>query len=318
MILSLLFLVAGLAVVIVGANILVSGSSSIAKRLKISDMVIGLTIVSIGTSTPELAISVISAINGNTDIAVGNILGSNIANILLILGISAMVYPLTVQKNTQYKEIPLVVLAILLIGVTGNDIWFDGGPINVISRADGVVYLFFFIIFMYYTFQIAGAEDVGDEAIVPQPLWKSVMYIVLGVAGLYFGGKYFVEGAVTIARYLGMSDSLIGLTIVAVGTSIPELATSVVAAYKKNSDIAVGNIVGSNIINVFMILGITATIRPLPLSATTNVDITVALYASVLLFLATFVLHARKVTRAEGVIFTVSYLAYLVYLIMNN
>jgi len=318
MILSLLFLVAGLAVVIVGANILVSGSSSIAKRLKISDMVIGLTIVSIGTSTPELAISVISAINGNTDIAVGNILGSNIANILLILGISAMVYPLTVQKNTQYKEIPLVVLAILLIGVTGNDIWFDGGPINVISRADGVVYLFFFIIFMYYTFQIAGAEDVGDEAIVPQPLWKSLMYIVLGVAGLYFGGKYFVEGAVTIARYLGMSDSLIGLTIVAVGTSIPELATSVVAAYKKNSDIAVGNIVGSNIINVFMILGITATIRPLPLSATTNVDITVALYASVLLFLATFVLHARKVTRAEGVIFTVSYLAYLVYLIMNN
>ncbi len=312
---NILFLIGGLILVVFSANWLVNGASSIAKSFKIPDLVIGLTIVSIGTSTPELAISIISALNGNTDIAVGNILGSNISNILLILGLSAMVYPLTIQKNTQFKEIPLGILAILLIGIMGNDIFFDHGTNNVLTRIDGLVMLCFFVIFMYYTFQIAGNESSKAEEIKQQPLWKSVLLVIAGVAGLYFGGKYFVEGAVNIARLLGISDSVIGLTIVAVGTSLPELATSVVAAYKKNSDIAIGNVVGSNLINVFFILGLTATISPLPLNKFANIDISVAMLASLLLFFSTIAIGKREIKRIEGAIFTIIYIIYLVYLI---
>jgi len=314
---SLIILIGGLIVILLSANALVTGASSIAKRVNISDLVIGLTIVSIGTSAPEMAVSIISAINGNTDIAVGNILGSNIANILLILGLSAIVYPLVVKKNTQYKEIPFVILAVAIIGICGNDIFFDKGSVNVLNRIDGIVFLCFFIIFLYYTFQIASVDDIPDKQIKREPLWKSILYITLGITGLYFGGSFFIKGAVAIARFLGMSESVIGLTIVAIGTSLPELATSVVAAWKKNPDIAVGNVVGSNIINVFLILGITATIKPLPLSNTTNIDIAVAIIASLLLFLSTFVLHKRKITRIEGIIFISIYIIYLIYLITS-
>lgn len=312
---SILFLLGGLIVLIFGANALVSGASSIAKRLKISDMVIGLTIVSIGTSTPELAISIISALKGNTDLVVGNILGSNIANILLILGISAIVFPLAVQKNTQYKEIPLGILAIALIAFCGNDIFFDNSSSNIISRVDGIILLCFFLIFMYYTFQIATNTEFQDENIKYQPTWKSIIYIFLGVIGLYFGGKYFVDGAVEIAKYLGMSDKMIGLTIVAIGTSLPELVTSIIAASKKKPDIAVGNVIGSNILNVFLILGITAVIRPIPISTGVNIDIGVALLASLFLFLSTFMFGKRKITRIEGIIFLTTYLIYIFYLI---
>jgi len=313
---NILFLIGGLVVIIIGADALVNGASAIAKRLKIPDLVIGLTIVSIGTSTPELAISVISALKGNTDIAVGNIIGSNIGNILLILGLSAIVYPLAVQKNTQYKEIPLAVLAILAVSFLGNDIFFDGGTMNAITRIDGIILLLFFTIFMYYIFQIATTDDVSNVVIKHQPVWKSLLYIVLGILGLYFGGKYFVEGAIVVARYFGMSDALIGLTIVAIGTSLPELATSIVAAYKKNPDIAVGNVVGSNIINVFLILGITAVIKPLPLNPSSNIDIGVALLASMLLFISTFFMGKKLITRTEGVLFVLIYIVYLIYLIV--
>ncbi len=313
---SIVFLIGGLIVVLLGAHALVDGASSIAKRFQIPDLVIGLTIVSIGTSTPELAISVISALKGNSDIAVGNVLGSNIANILLILGLSAIVYPLTIQKNTQYKEIPLSILAVLLIGICGNDIFFDHGSVNMLSRIDGIVFLCFFIIFMYYTFQITSDKDVEVEHVKLQPNWKSILFVLLGMTALYFGGKYFVDGAIIIAHYFGMSDAVIGLTVVALGTSLPELATSLVAAYKKNSDIAIGNVVGSNILNVFLILGITATIKPLPLNSSANIDISMALFASLLLFLSTMVFHKRKITRGEGVVFVSTYVAYMVYLIV--
>jgi cation:H+ antiporter len=315
---SIVFLFGGLLVILLSANALVIGASSIAKRFNIPDLVIGLTIVSIGTSTPELAISVISVLKGNTDIAVGGVLGSNISNILLILGLSAIVFPLVVQNNTQYKEIPLGILAVALIGICGNDIILDNGSSNVLSRIDGIVLLCFFIIFIYYTFQIATKKDVETEQIKKQVMWKSVTFVILGIAGLFFGGNYFVEGAVIIARYFGMSDALIGLTIVAIGTSLPELATSIVAAYKKNPDIAVGNVVGSNILNVFLILGITATIKPLPLNPNANFDIAVALLASLLLFLSTFIIHKRKISRSEGVIFVIFYILYLAYLIINE
>jgi len=316
--LNILYLVGGLVVIILGANGLVSGASSLAKRLKIPDLVIGLTIVSIGTSAPELAISVISAISGNTDIAVGNIVGSNIVNILFILGVSAIIYPLTVQKNTQYKEIPLAVLAIVLVAIMGNDVFFDKAPQNMLTRIDGLVLLSFFIIFMYYTFQITTQDDAPAESIEQQPLWKSVLYVIIGVAGLFLGGKYFVEGAVAVARILGMSDAVIGLTIVAVGTSLPELATSVVAAFQKKSDIAIGNVVGSNIINVFLILGITATIRPLPLHPLANIDLMVAILAALFLFLATFVVGKREIKRVEGIFFVACYVFYLAFLIISN
>jgi cation:H+ antiporter len=315
---SIFFLVGGLTVILLSANALVGGASSLAKRFNISDLVIGLTIVSIGTSTPELAISVISAVKGNTDIAVGNVLGSNIANILLILGISAIVYPLTVQKNTQYKEIPLGLLAVVLIGFMGNDIFFDNADSNIISRIDGIVLLCFFIVFLYYIFQIATNNEAEPGKIQQQPVWKSVSLVVLGIAGLYFGGKYFVEGAIDVAHYFGMSDSLIGLTIVAIGTSLPELATSIVAAYKKNPDIAVGNVVGSNILNVFFILGITATIKPLPLNISTNFDIAVAVIAALLLFMGTFLFQRRIVTRTEGIFFVTIYVSYLIYIVLNQ
>jgi cation:H+ antiporter len=315
---GIIFLIAGLGVILFSANALVSGASSIAKHFRIPDLVIGLTIVSIGTSTPELTIGIISALKGNTDIAVGNVLGSNIANILLILGLSSIVFPLVVQKNTQYKEIPLGILAIALIGFCGNDIYFDNNKINVLSRVDGIVLLCFFIIFLYYTFQIASKDDIGDKQIMQQHLWKSVLLVIIGIAGLYFGGKYFVEGAISIAKYFGMSDALIGLTIVAIGTSLPELATSLIAAYKKNPDIAVGNVVGSNIFNVFLILGTTAVIKPLPLNPGANFDIAVAFTASILLFLTTFVIHKRKITRIEGFCFVVLYALYLTYRILNQ
>jgi len=313
--LDFVMLAAGLAVTVYSATLLVNGASSIAKFFKIPDIIIGLTIVAIGTSMPELAISVISAAKGNTDIATGNILGSNIANILLILGVSAIIYPLSVLRNTQYKEIPLGILAIALLFIMGNDTFIDGGTANLITRADGIVLLCFFIIFLYYTFQIATKDDVPSGETITMPAWKSVSFMVVGIIGLYFGGKYFVEGAVNIARLLGMSDKVIGLTIVAVGTSLPEFATSVVAAYKKNSDIAVGNIIGSNIINVFLILGITAVIKPLPVNASTNIDIAVALGASFLLFLSTFAIGRRTIVRKEGIFFILAYIVYLVYLL---
>ncbi len=313
---SVVFLIGGLIVILLGATALVDGASSIAKRFHIPDLVIGLTIVSIGTSTPELSISIISALKGNTDIAVGNVLGSNIANILLILGVSAIVYPIVVKKNTQYIEIPLGILAIALIGISGNDIFLDKSTLNVLSRIDGIVFLCFFLIFMYYTFQIVTNEDIPKDHIEKQSLWKSILFILLGIAGLYFGGNYFVEGAVKIAHIFGLSDAIIGLTIVAIGTSLPELATSVVAAYKKNSDIAIGNVIGSNILNVFLILGITATIRPLPLNLTANIDISVALLASLLLFLSTTLFSKRKITRTYGIIFIFIYITYMGYLII--
>jgi cation:H+ antiporter len=314
-VMDILILISSLVIIILSANALVSGASSIAKRFKIPDLVIGLTIVAIGTSTPELVICVISALKGNTDIAVGNILGSNIANILLILGLSAIIFPLSIQKNTQFKEIPLGVIAIVLIAIAGNDILIDHNTTNVLSRMDGMVMLCFFLIFLYYTFQITSDADVDSINTKEKSIWISAFFITLGIAGLYLGGKYFVDSAVAIARYLGMSEATIGLTIVAIGTSLPELATSLTAAYKKNPDIAVGNIIGSNILNVFLILGITATITPLPLSPTANIDIAVAFVASVLLFLSTFFITKRKITRIEGFIFFFIYMAYITYLV---
>ena len=242
-------MVAGLALILAGANALTDGAASVAKRFKISDLVIGLTIVAFGTSAPELVISLLSSIQGSAEMAIGNVVGSNILNILMIIGCTAMVLPIQVGQGTMSKEIPLVILSSLVLAFMANDIWLDGGSSNVIGRADGLVLLAFFLIFMRYTFSIARNQEGESEEqkIAEMPVWRSSVYILGGLAGLIFGGQWFVEGASGIASSLGVSDSIIGLTLVAGGTSLPELATSVTAALKKNPGIAIGNVIGSNL-----------------------------------------------------------------------
>lgn len=312
-----LYLIGGIVAIVLSANWLVEGASSIAKKFGISDLVVGLTIVAFGTSAPELTINVFSALEGSTDIAIGNVLGSNIGNILLILGISAMIHPLVMQKNTTWKEIPFSLLAAVVLGLIANDVWIDNSPVgNFVSAIDGLVLLSFFVIFLVYTMEIAKNQSGTEEvAAKPLPMWRAGLYVLLGLLGLYFGGKYFVQGAIEVATQLGMSQRVIGLTIVAIGTSLPELATSVVAAYKKNADIAVGNVVGSNIFNIFFILGTTALIKPLPFSEASNLDISVTILASLLLFLTTFTLGRRKIDRIEGAVFVLLYAAYIYYIL---
>jgi cation:H+ antiporter len=309
--------VAGFIILIKGADILVDGSSSLARRINVSDLVIGLTVVAFGTSTPELFVNIIASINGNTGIAIGNILGSNIANILLILGVSSLVYPLKVTKGTVWKEIPFSLLSVLVLGVMVNKHIINNEGQNILFRSDGLLLLLFFIIFIYYTFSIATkVDDVSKGmAVVSHSLFRSCFMVIIGLVCLTIGAKWIVDGAVQLAANMGMSQSLIGLTIVAIGTSLPELATSVAAAYKRNVDIAVGNIVGSNIFNILFILGISSLIKPLPFSAPNNIDIAVVIFASLLLFLSMFTGKRHSLDRWQGVVFLASYIAYVTYLI---
>ena len=263
--LTYFLLIIGFIIIIKGADLLVDGASSIAKKLNVSDLVIGLTVVAFGTSAPELFVNVFASIQGNSEIAIGNILGSNIANILLILGVAAIIFPLSVQSTTVWKEIPFSLLAALILGVLVNDHLIDHKENSELTRGDGLVLIGFFIIFMYYIFSIAKKSEnttIGDLKQLSN--FRSVSYILLGLTGLVLGGTWIVNGAIEIAGKFGVSEYLIGLTVVAVGTSLPELATSAVAAYKKNTDIAIGNVVGSNIFNIFWVLGISAVIKPLP------------------------------------------------------
>ncbi|NTW24978.1 MAG: calcium/sodium antiporter [Lentimicrobium sp.] len=313
---SYLLLFGGLVLLIFGSNWLVDGASSLARKLNISDIVIGLTVVAFGTSSPELVVNLIASINGNTEIAIGNILGSNIFNILAILGITSLIMPVAVKNNTVWKEIPFSILAILIVAFMANDVFIDGYQKNEISRIDGLVLLGFFSIFMAYTFVLARQSGpLMEVEKITMSVPKSGLYVIVGLAGLFFGGRFLVMGAVDIARTFGMSESVIGLTVVAAGTSLPELATSITAALKKNSDIAIGNVVGSNIFNVFFILGTSAVIRPLPFSVHSNFDIFTVLIASLLLFLFVFIRKGRKIDRIEGSFFILLYIAYTIYLV---
>ena len=318
--LQYILLVIGFILLIKGADLLVDGASSVGRRLNISDLVIGLTIVAFGTSSPELFVNIFASIKGNTDIAIGNVLGSNIANIFLILGVSAVIFPLAVGKGTVWKEIPLSLLAAVLLGVMANDRLIDKSEISALTRIDGLVFLAFFIIFLYYTFGIAKRIE-GIDSHVPQKqysLLKSLLLIIAGFVGLGVGGNWIVDSAVQIASRLGVSQSLIGLTIVAVGTSLPELATSAVAAYRKNAEIAVGNIVGSNIFNIFFVLGISAIIKPLPFNPDSNIDIGVVILASLLLFLWMFTGKKRSLDRWEGIVFLILYSCYIAFLVYKK
>lgn len=310
---------AGFFLLIKGAHFLVDGAAAIAKKLKISGIVIGLTIVAFGTSAPEFIVNIFASIQGNSEIAIGNILGSNIANILLILGLSAVIYPITAKKNTVLKEIPLSLLAIITLGLMANDRIIDGGAFSGITRIDGLVLLSFFIIFIYYTFGITKSDDdIVEEEIKVISYSRAVLFILLGLAGLVIGGKWIVDGAVKIAELFNISQSLIGLTIVAVGTSLPELATSATAAYKKQSDIAIGNIVGSNIFNIFWILGVSAVIRPLPFDTGSNADIAMTVLASIVLFMVMFIGKKRVIERWQGVFMIMAYVSYVAFLIWTK
>lgn len=292
---TLMLFAIGVFLLVKGANWLVEGASAMARRLRISDLAIGLTIVAFGTSTPELIVNIVASIRGNADIAIGNIVGSNIANILLILGITAIIAPMAVQRSTTLKEIPLSLLAGIVLFIAANDMLIDRYQLSELGRGDGFVFLCFFLIFLYYTFGIrhAGQEEEESTKTV-MPLWQAMLLVIFGLAALVAGGHFCVETAQDIALALGVSEALIGLTIVAVGTSLPELMTSLVAAIKHKPDIAVGNVVGSNIFNIFWILGVSALIKPLPFRPELNIDLLMVVFASALLF---FIVHNGKLHR---------------------
>lgn len=318
--LTYLLFILGFFILIKGADWLVEGASSIAKRLKVSSIVIGLTIVAFGTSAPEFIVNIFASINGNTEIAIGNILGSNIANVLLILGVSSIIYPLVTKHGTVWKEIPFSLLAALVLGILANDVIIDGSATSALTRIDGLVLIGFFIIFLYYTYGIARSESnntIKDDIKVTSTT-KSILMIIAGLVGLTVGGKWIVDGAVQIANLLNISQSLIGLTIVAVGTSLPELATSVMAAHKKESDIAIGNIVGSNIFNIFWILGFSAIIRPLPFSPSSILDLLMTAGVSLILFITMFVGKKHILERWQGVMMVLLYILYVIFLIISK
>ena len=318
--LDTLFLVGGLALILLGANGLTDGAAAVAKRFNISDLVIGLTIVAFGTSAPELVISTMAALGGSAEMAIGNVVGSNIFNVLAIIGVTALVMPIKVGEGTLSKEIPLMILCSIVIALMANDVLLDGGTSNIISRIDGLVLLGFFLIFLWYTFAIArsGGEEAEGEKIKEMPIWKSTLFILGGLAGLIYGGQLFVDGASGIATSLGVSESIIGLTIVAGGTSLPELATSVTAALKKNSGIAIGNVIGSNLFNVFFVLGCSATISPLPMGGINNVDMLVLVASAILFWIVGWFFKKRTITRVEGALLVVCYVAYTAYLISQQ
>ena len=315
-----ILLILGFALLIKGADYLVKGASSLAKILKVSDLIIGLTIVSFGTSMPEFVVNIFASFQGNADIAIGNIIGSNIFNILVILGISSIILPLVVTKRTVWIEIPITLLAVVMLGLMANSHYVTKSGFHGLSRLNGLILLACLGGFMYYIYRIAKKEKNSiiaseTEQLQLLTLPKSIIFVIIGFIGLSIGAKLVVDNAVILAAKLGVSQSLIALTIVAAGTGLPELATSAVAAYKKNSDIAVGNIVGSNILNVFMVLGISSTIKPIPLQPSNNIDIGVAILASLILFIVMFTGKKRILDRWEGAIFITMYICYTIFLI---
>lgn len=318
MLLNILYLLIGFVILIYGANFLVDGGAALAFRLKVSDIVIGLTIIAFGTSAPELVVNVISSVEGQSELALGNVLGSNIFNILCILGITALCYPIGIKKATTRFEIPLVLLSALLVFIMfGNNHWPAPSPYNI-SRTEGIILLSFFGCFVVYTFVLAKKGGAGNIAIKTYPLPKSLIMIILGLAGLILGGRLLVNGAVNIAQSLGIPQRIIAVTILSIGTSLPELATSLIAARKKNVDMAIGNVVGSNLFNTLFILGTSAVISPLPMSLQNLTDILVNLGASLLLFTFIFTGKGRQIERWEGAILLVSYIAYLFFLLLNQ
>ena len=316
MLLSIICFVVGIALVIFGADWLTKGASDLARRLKMSELMIGLTIVAVGTSLPELVISVSSALSGNSGISLGNVLGSNIFNGMLILGVTAMITPIAFSGKMLSREIPFNLLASIVILLVSGSMLVGGAPGESITRYGGMLLLCFCAVFVRYTFSLKGGDE-EEAAQQPMSVGKILLFIVGGLAALVFGGKMFVSGASDIARGFGLSEALIGITIVSAGSSLPELAVSVSAARKGNVGIALGNVLGSNILNVFFILGCSATISPISLEGFSPVDYYVLLASSLFIYLFCAFFGKNKITRIEGSLLVAGYVAYIVYLIMG-
>lgn len=328
--LTILLIIPGIYLLVKGANLFVDSASSLALRFKIKPIVIGLTVVAFGTSFPELSVNLLSALNGNTDIALGNVVGSNIANILLILGLSALFTKLSIEKNTTWKEIPLSFLGALFLLLFVSQQFLDSREFNQIVNLNsenffgsitfthGIVLLLVFVIFLYYTFDLAKGKSDDNTEIKDLPLNKSILLTIAGLIMIIFGGKFTVDSAVIMATMFGVSQALIALTIVAVGTSLPELVTSVVAARKGQGDIAVGNVVGSNIFNIFFILGTTATVKSIPVNFNNLLDILFLIIVTILTFVSIFVFEKNKLGKKEGIAMLGLYFMYTVYLIYRG
>lgn len=309
---NIILLAIGLLLLIKGAGWLVTGASTIARKKQISDLAIGLTVVAFGTSAPELVVNISASIDDHQDIVFGNIIGSNNFNLFFILGIAGLITPLVVQSSTLFKEIPISFLAGIIVLFLANSFVFQG---EVLTRLDGIILFIFFIIFLGYVYTQLKREPVLDEVKeIYLPRWRIWGLIIFGLLALIAGGKMVVTSAVFMATTLGVSEKLIGLTIIAAGTSLPELATSVVAALKKKSDIAIGNVIGSNIFNIFFILGISATVRPIAYDTAFNRDIYLLLGGTAILFLLLY-LGKKKLWRPTAALLLVTFLSYTFYLL---
>ena len=317
MLLQIVILIAGLLLILFGANYLVDGSSSVARRFGLSEFVIGLTIVGIGTSTPEMVVSFIAAFNGNADMAIGNIVGSNILNTMLILGVTALIAPLTITKNNLRRDIPLNIGVTILLILLGMNASIFGFGENALSRIDGAVLLTIFAWYMWTSFRSDSADETEGEEIRSYSPAASVLLIIGGLAALVFGGRLFVNAATEIAKGFGVSDKFIAITVLAAGTSMPELATSVVAAVKGRGQLALGNILGSNISNILLILGGSSLICPLSFSGISTVDLGAVLVCALFILLSAYMFKKKRLDRIEGSILVLMEVGYMWYLIAN-
>lgn len=315
MLLNVLLIIVGFALLIKGADFLVSGSSKIAKKFHIPEIIIGLTIVSIGTSMPELFVSITSAVEGYSDMALGNVIGSNICNLLLILGLSSFIRPIKFQRETRIIELPLSLILTIIF-------WIICFSNNFISKAEGIFLLVLFFGFILYTIYMGlqgdKSEKKSQEVLKEERgkffIFKNVVYIIIGIIALKYGGDFVVDNSVEIAELFNISDAIISLTILAIGTSLPELVTSVTAAIKGNSDIAIGNIIGSNIFNMLMIIGVSASIKPITYNPSYNIQMIILLIAIVFLALFPFIKPKNEMSRGNGIVYIITYIVYMVLL----
>ena len=307
----------GFILLIFSAEAMVRGASAVAVRLGLSEILVGLTLLSIGTSLPELLVNILANLNGNSDLAIGNVLGSNIANVLLVLGCAALVRPLPIRDATLFSEVPFSLSAAFLVGFLANARLFGEDQGLMIGRMDGLILIGFFFLFLVYIFQVWGDqhESLADVIEHDSSVAKALSWILAGSVGLALGAKWVVEGALVISAQFGVSESFVGLTIVAIGTSLPELVTCVMAARKGATDLAVGNAIGSNIFNLLWVLGLGAIINPMPFDRLSNIDIMMIVASSAMLLFAVAVGRKYLVDRKEGAMFVVAYMAYLGFLI---
>ncbi|UEL48118.1 calcium/sodium antiporter [Terrisporobacter hibernicus] len=313
-----IILLIGFLLLIKGADFFVEGSSSIAKKFNIPSLIIGLTIVAFGTSAPEAAVSITAAMRGQNEMAIANVVGSNIFNILFVVGVTAMIKPIYVQKSTNLKEFPFLLLSSIVLAILAYDVWFQGYNENILTRADGLIFIALFIIFIYYLIDMAinSNDETSEENYKVMPLSKSILLSIGGLLGIIIGGNFVVNSASDIAMSLGMSENLVGLTIVAIGTSLPELATSIVAAKKGESDIAIGNAVGSNIFNILFVLGVSSCISNVPVQAEAFTDMFVMIVSTIIVYV--LAISNRKINKVEGMIISLLYIAYFVFIIYRQ